>query len=61
MHRAWANVRERGHWQLKQEKAISKPDDAISISIDGTFRLVLVITCLCYVFFYFFFVSLVSS
>ena len=34
-HRAWANVRERGLWHLKRDKAIAEPDKAISISIDG--------------------------
>ena len=35
VHRAWANVRERGLFHKKQEKAKRKPREYISISIDG--------------------------
>jgi hypothetical protein len=35
LHRAWANVRERGLFHKKQEKAIRRPSEFISVSIDG--------------------------
>jgi hypothetical protein len=35
-HRAWANIRERAHWQAKRNTAIHHPDEAISLSLDGT-------------------------
>ena len=43
LHRAWANVRERGLWHKKRDSAINNPDEAISISIDG----MCVVLCVC--------------
>jgi hypothetical protein len=59
MHRQWANVRERGVWHMKREKAIAEPHNAISISIDGMGACVVVRDCVrlcrvCSIFFFFF-------
>jgi len=47
LHRAWANVRERGLFHLKREKAIQRPDEFISVSIDGMCVTLLVRGCQC--------------
>ena len=47
MHRAWANVRERGLFHLKREKAIQRPDEFISMSIDGMCVTLCVRVCQC--------------
>jgi len=45
LHRAWANVRERGLWHTKRDAAIAHPKDYISLSIDGMCAFV---CCVCF-------------
>jgi hypothetical protein len=49
VHRAWANVRERGLFHKKQEKARRKPSEFMSVSIDGMCVLVFfsLMACVC--------------
>ena len=47
VHRAWANVRERGLFHKKQEKARRRPSEFISVSIDGMCACDCVCVCVC--------------